>query len=139
MLTAIYDGRCVICNTTRRVVTVLDWFGQIEFLDLHRQETVAERYPFIDHEQAMGEIHVVDARARVFAGFAGTRRMLRSLPLGWPLYVLLRLPIIGGWLGPRVYRFIAHNRYRINRLLGVDLAAEEAAPGDCDEGVCKVP
>jgi len=135
MLTAVFDGHCVICNTTRRIVNALDWFNQVQFLDLHDRETITARYPQLDHEQAMGEIHVIDDAGRVFAGFAGTRRLLRALPLALPLWAILRLPIIGDWVGPRVYRFIAANRYAINRLLGVDLEKDAA----CEDGVCKLP
>jgi predicted DCC family thiol-disulfide oxidoreductase YuxK len=138
MLTAIYDGRCVICNTTRRVVRALDWFGRVEFVDLHQRETVEARFPQIDHERAMGEIHVIDDSGEVFAGFRGTRRMLRSLPLGLPLYAILRLPVIGDWLGPKVYRFIARNRYAINRMLGVDLEQQAQEEAQCQETVCKL-
>lgn len=133
---AIYDGRCVICNTTRRIVRLLDWMKRVEFLDLHQHADVEARYPQIDHEQAMGQIHVVADGGKVYEGFAGTRRMLRDLPLGLPLWAVLHLPIIGNWLGPNLYRFIARNRYAINRLLGVDLAKEES---DCIDGVCKIP
>lgn len=135
MLVAIYDGHCVICNTTRRIVTALDWFKRVEFVDLHNHDEVSLRFPQVDHERAMGEIHVIDG-VRVFAGFQGTRRMLRALPLGLPLWALLRLPIIGDWIGPRVYRFIARHRYAINRMLGVDL---NQTAENCDNNVCKIP
>ncbi|MFW5748186.1 MAG: thiol-disulfide oxidoreductase DCC family protein [Chloroflexota bacterium] len=140
MLTAIYDGRCVICNTTRRIVQALDWFNRVEFLDLHQQQVVSQRFPSIDHDEAMGAIHVIGSDGRVFAGFAGTRRMLRALPLGLPLYAILRLPIIGDWLGPKLYGFIARHRYAINRLLGVDLD-ERSTQGEalCEHDVCKIP
>ncbi len=133
---AIYDGNCVICNTTRRIVGVLDWFRRVEFLDLHKHDEVSARYPQIDHEQAMGQIHVVADSGKVYGGFAGTRRMLRDLPLGVPLWALLHLPVIGTWLGPQLYRFIARNRYAINRLFGVELEKNEA---DCADGICKIP
>jgi predicted DCC family thiol-disulfide oxidoreductase YuxK len=138
-LTAIYDGNCVICNTTRRTVRVLDWFKRVEFLDLHQRVEVAQRYPSLDQSRLMGEIHVVDSQGNVFAGFRGTRRMLRELPLGLPLWAVLRLPIIGDWLGPLVYRFIARNRYAINRLLGVNLEQIEREEAACEDGVCKIP
>ncbi|MDX1993899.1 MAG: DUF393 domain-containing protein [bacterium] len=138
-LTAIYDGNCVICNTTRRTVRVLDWFKRVEFLDLHQRMEVEQRYPALDQSRLMGEIHVVDSQGNVFAGFRGTRRMLRELPLGVPLWAVLRLPIIGDWLGPLVYRFIARNRYAINRLLGVNLEQIEREEAACEDGVCKIP
>ncbi|TVR24377.1 MAG: DUF393 domain-containing protein [Anaerolineaceae bacterium] len=139
MLNAIYDGQCVICNTTKRLVKALDWFNRVTFVDLHQHAVVAQRFPFIDQQAAMGEIHVVDDANRVFAGFAGTRRLLRALPLGWPLYLLLRLPIIGGWIGPAVYRFIARNRYAINRLLGVDLSQQADTETACKADICQRP
>lgn len=139
MLTALYDGHCVICNTTRRLVRALDWFRRVEFLDLHLPEAKS-RYPQIDHDKAMGEIHVIERDGQIFAGFYGTRRMLRALPLGLPIWAILRLPIIGDWLGVRIYRFIAKHRYAINRLLGVDLAKIQAEEALCDEaGVCNLP
>lgn len=138
MLTAIYDGQCVICNTTRRLVRALDWFKRVEFLDLHQQDEVTRRYPFIDHAEAFGSIQVIDRSQRIYAGFHGVRRMLRTLPLGWPLYLLLRLPVIGNWLGPRVYRFIAANRYAINRLFGVRLEEQAVQEGACED-TCRLP
>ncbi len=134
---AIFDGRCVICNTTRRLVTALDWFKRVQFIDLHDRSAVSAAAPTLDHATAMGEIHVIADNDQLYAGFQGTRRMLKDLPLGWPLWALLHLPVIGDWLGPRLYRFIARHRYRINRLLGVDLDAQ-AADADCED-VCKIP
>jgi predicted DCC family thiol-disulfide oxidoreductase YuxK len=136
MTVAIYDGNCVICNTTRRIVRAFDWLNRVEFIDLHDRQVVDARYPEIDHEKAMGEIHVIADNGAIYAGFRGTRRMLRDLPLGLPLWAVLRLPVIGDWLGPRLYRFIARNRYAINRFFGVDLEAEQ---DDCEDGVCKIP
>ena len=137
-LTAVYDGHCVICNTTRRIVLALDWFNRVEFLDLHRQDEVAARFPGLDHEAAMGSIHVYDESGRVFAGFYGTRRLFRALPLALPLWALLHLPLVGNWLGPRIYRFIARHRYRINRMLGVNLEDIEREEAECEDGICKL-
>jgi predicted DCC family thiol-disulfide oxidoreductase YuxK len=133
---AIYDGNCVICNTTRRIVGAFDWLRRVEFLDLHNYAEVAERYPQIDLVAAMGQVHVVADSGKVYGGFEGMRRMLREVPLGIPLWALLHLPVIGSWLGPEIYRFIARNRYAINRLFGVNLEKDEA---DCAEGYCKIP
>jgi predicted DCC family thiol-disulfide oxidoreductase YuxK len=131
MTTAIFDGNCVICNQTRRLVYVLDWFHRIEFLDLHEHDTVRERFPWLDHEKAMGEVHVVTQDERIFAGYFATRRMMRELPLGIPFWALLQLPGMD-WVGQRVYRWIARNRYAVNRFFGVELAS-------CEDGACKLP
>lgn len=139
MLVAIFDGRCVICNTTRAIIRRVDWFNRITFLDLHDREEIESRFPWLNHEQAMGEIHVVDDKGKVFAGFRGTRRMLREIPIGWPLWILLHIPLIGNWLGSRLYRFIAKNRYAINRLMGVDLNTVSTSDNCDNDGLCKIP
>lgn len=115
-------------------MTLLDWAKRVEFLDLHQHSEIAQRFPQLDHAAMMGQIHVA-ADQRIYAGFEGTRRMLRDLPLGLPLWALLHMPIIGTWLGPKLYQFIARNRYTINRLLGVDLSKNAM---ECEE-VCKIP
>lgn len=135
MLTAIYDGHCVICQTTKGIIGRLDWFQQVQFLDLHQPETLNRRFPMIDRAAAMGQIHVIDEQGRLFAGFAGTRRLLRAVPLGWPFYAIFRLPIVGNWIGPKVYRFIAKHRYQINRLFGVNLGEMDDV---CERDVCRL-
>lgn len=131
MVTAIFDGHCVICQSTRRTVKALDWLNRVEFVDLHQEHIISERFPAFNHEMLMGQIHVV-AQDGLYAGFDGTRRMLRELPLGWPLWLILQLPGMN-WLGPRMYAWIARRRYAVNRFFGVEL------DDDCVDGVCKLP
>lgn len=128
MTIAIYDGYCVICNQSKRIITALDWLRRVEFLDLHKWEEVERRYPQLDFEQAMGQMHVVTPDGRLIGGFEGVRRLLRDLPLGFPLWLILHLPGLG-WLGDKVYRLIARNRYRINKFFGAPV---------CEDGTCKV-
>lgn len=129
MITALYDGYCIICQNTRRIIMALDWFNQVEFLDLHAQDAVENRYPHLDHEDLMGQIHVM-ADDTVYAGYYGTRRLLKAVPLGFPLWVILHLPGMTR-IGKRVYGYIARNRYQINRFFGVEL-------DECVDGTCKV-
>lgn len=130
MLTALYDGKCVICQSTCGTLRALDWLNRIEFVDLHEADDRSERYGHLHHERLMREIHVLDDEGRVYAGFAGTRRMLKEAPLGFPLWLLLQLPGSDA-LGKRVYRLIAHRRYRINALLGAPLP-------DCADDSCEM-
>lgn len=128
MLTALYDGQCVVCRSTCEMMRALDWRKRIQFVDLHEGEAWREDCPELSFERLMREIHVIDGEGKVYAGFDGTQRMLREAPLGFPLWLLLQLPWMDA-LGARVYRFIARRRYRINALLGVELS-------DCDDGSC---
>jgi predicted DCC family thiol-disulfide oxidoreductase YuxK len=128
VVTAIYDGYCVLCQQSKRMVEALDWLHRVEFLDIHDWQTVQARYPDLDYDTAMGQMHVVGEDGRLLGGFEGVRRILRELPLGFPVWLLLLLPGMP-WLGSKAYRLIARNRYRINRLVGAKV---------CESGVCKV-
>ena len=130
MLTALYDGNCLVCQSTCETMRALDWLRRIDFVNLHAGGADTERYRHLSHERLMSEIHVLDAEGKLYAGFAGMRRMLKEVPLGFPLWLLLQLPGTDG-IGQRVYRFIARRRYRINKLLGVDLP-------DCADGSCQL-
>jgi predicted DCC family thiol-disulfide oxidoreductase YuxK len=66
-VTAVFDGHCVIYRSTESVVRALDWRSQVRFLDLHEHDQVAADYPWLDQADAMGQIHVVDARGRCCA------------------------------------------------------------------------
>lgn len=132
MVVALFDGRCVICQGTRRTIKSLDWFNRVEFMDLHKKAEVEARFPELEHDAMMGEIHVV-ADDKLYAGFEGTRRMLKEVPLGFPLWALLHIPGMS-WLGPRIYSFIAKNRYAVNRFFGVELEDD-----GCEDGFCKIP
>jgi predicted DCC family thiol-disulfide oxidoreductase YuxK len=128
MTTAIYDGDCVICQQSKRIITALDWLHRVEFIDLQQWDAVAARYPNLNYEQAMGQMHTVTPDGQLLGGFAGVRRILRDLPLGFPLWLILHIPGMN-WLGNQVYRFIARNRYRINKMVGAPV---------CENGVCKI-
>ena len=129
-ISVLFDGYCVICNQTRRTVQALDWLNRVEFVDIHNWSTVEQRYPQLEFETAMGQVHVALPDGRLVGGFDGTRAMLRQLPLGYPFWLLFSLPVMRDRVGPAVYRFIARNRYRINRFFGVDI---------CEDGSCKIP
>ena len=130
ILTALYDGNCIICRSTCETLRALDWRKRIEFVDLHKADAGSARFAEFTGERLLSEIHVLDAEGQLYAGFAGMRRLLKEMPLGFPLWLLLQLPGSDA-LGRRAYRFIARRRYRINRMLGVELP-------DCAEGDCKM-
>lgn len=123
----LYDGKCVLCQQSLRVIRALDWRKKVEALDLHDWATVHSRYDHLERDALMGEIHVVH-NERTLAGFFAMRYVARFLPLGWLALPLLYLPGMN-WLGPKIYGWIAARRYRINQFFGVDL---------CEDGVCKI-
>ncbi|NPV68820.1 MAG: DUF393 domain-containing protein [Anaerolineae bacterium] len=129
----IYDGLCGLCVGSMRAIQRLDWRERIDYLDAQDwagvQERLSDAAISLTQEALLGLIHVVTPDGRVQTGYAGVRALLRELPpLAW-LSPLLGLPGIA-WLGPRVYGWIAANRYRFNRLLG--------RPDPCQDGACRV-
>jgi predicted DCC family thiol-disulfide oxidoreductase YuxK len=135
MLTAIYDGNCIICNKTKAFITQLDHHQQVRFVDLHQIDYPSEEFPNITYEDVMGMIHVVDEQQNVYAGFDAIRHLLRLFPLTMPIYALSCMPFIGRRLGMIIYRVIADNRYRLNQLFGVALQSDN---GNCDTDQCRV-
>lgn len=103
-ITALYDGQCSLCRACCRGLRGLDWRDRIAFTDLHTIE--AQPKPAL-----MGEIHVLVGTQHL-TGFDGVRRLLRELPLGMPVWLLLHAPG-AAWLGRQAYRLVARNRYRI--------------------------
>ena len=97
MLTALFDGNCIVCQSTRRTITALDWRHRVNFVDFHDRDAWQSQYPQLNIKNMMGEIHVIDEDDNVYTGIYATRRMLRELPLGWPLWLLLHLPAWKRW------------------------------------------
>lgn len=128
MVTAIYDGNCVLCRQSKRIINALDWLQRVEFLDLQKWETVHQRYPDLDWNAAFGQMHTMTSDGQMLGGFKGVRRLLRELPLGFPIWLLLHVPGVD-WLGDQVYKVIARNRYRINKLVGAEV---------CENGACQL-
>ena len=125
---ALFDGHCFICRSSRSVIQSLDWMNRVEFIDLHDPETLS-RCPELDDAWLMGEIHVLDGGS-LHVGYDGIRRLLKEVPLGIPIWLLLGLPGMDR-IGRRVYRFIVRRRYSINRLVG--------GMPSCADGSCKMP
>jgi predicted DCC family thiol-disulfide oxidoreductase YuxK len=100
-----------------RLLRRLDWRHRLEYVDVQDWATVQTRFPALEREAALGQIHVIRPDGQVFTGYEGMRHLARCLPLVAWLYPLLFLPGIR-WLGPRVYRWVAARRYQLNRLFG---------------------
>jgi predicted DCC family thiol-disulfide oxidoreductase YuxK len=120
----LYDGACAFCTAqAERVRRVARGRLRVEPL----QTAVAE-VPWIDPDDAVRALHLVDRDGRVYAGAAAIVRLLR---LTRPLLGLLVLPYhLPGlrWLADRAYAFVAARRYAI--------------AGRCDgcpTGTCDVP
>ena len=126
-LIVLYDGKCVLCRQSVRVIRALDWLKNVEPLDLHQSE-VMPRFAQLDKEKLLGEMHVVTLNGETHAGFFAVRYISDRLPLGLLFTPLLYLPGMNS-LGPKIYQWVAQRRYSLNRVFGGEL---------CEDGVCKI-
>jgi predicted DCC family thiol-disulfide oxidoreductase YuxK len=104
------DGACPFCQWTRARLEPFDTANRLRFLDYNDPELAAEA-PFT-REELDREMHVHAPDGAWSSGFAAWVVVLRALPplawLGW----LLRSPLFRS-AGPKLYRWVARNRYRL--------------------------
>jgi len=123
----LYDGFCVLCQQTQKIVRLLDWFNRVERIDAQNTTLVYGRFPELQDEDILGEIFVQSRDGSWLVGFFGMREIAKQFPVGWLLLPILYFPGMNR-IGPNIYRWIAKRRYNINKLLG----------NDCVDGVCKI-
>jgi predicted DCC family thiol-disulfide oxidoreductase YuxK len=108
------DAACPFCQWVRARIERFDTAHRLRFLD-YSDPLVAAQPPF-SREELDQEMHVRLADGTWHAGFAGWVVVLRALPrlawLGWLLSSQLFRRI-----GPRLYHWVAKNRYRFPGLL----------------------
>jgi len=109
-LAILYDGSCEMCRASLDGVQQFDNSGQIEPLDLHREEVRAQ-FPELKLENLLEELHAVDERGRVFRGARAINEILRR-QRGLKGY-LAYLWYVPGYaaLADRQYKRIAASRY----------------------------
>lgn len=120
----LYDGLCRFCQGAIRLLRRLDWLGKLHCQDARDVARLPACAPPLDPAQLLEEMHVVTPdRRHVYRGYRAVRWLAWRLPLGWPAAPLLYVP--GAlWLGNRLYRWVARNRFAL-------------VP--CKGGVCQVP
>ena len=115
-LVLLYDEDCAFCRWS--VTKVLEWdrAHRLRAAPLQGEEA-ARLLVGIDTDLRMASAHVVLPNGRVYSGGGIAEPLFRLLPGGRPLAALARvLPRTT----ERTYRFVARNRERLGRGLGVD-------------------
>jgi predicted DCC family thiol-disulfide oxidoreductase YuxK len=122
MLDVIYDGQCGFCVRSLRICRALDVRGQLRFHDANARQMISARFPELagaDFEHAMFS---VTADRSVHRGFFAFRQVALESPLMWIALPVLYAPG-SGWLGPKIYGWVARNRRRFG----------------CESEVCELP
>lgn len=119
----LYDGDCGFCQRSVRILKALDWFKRLHFQSARDVDKLPETTVELDPQKMLDEMHVVPpGRDRAYAGFSAFRWIAWRLPLTMFVAPLLYVPGVL-WLGNRVYRWVARNRFKL-------------VP--CENGACRV-
>lgn len=120
----LFDGGCKFCRRSVRLLTRLDWLGQLHFEDCRDPARLPKTPVPLDPTRLREAMHLVTPdRRRVYVGFEAVRWLAWRLPAVMPFAGLLYLPGVPR-LGHRLYTWVANNRYGL-------------VP--CAGGVCRVP
>ncbi len=120
----LFDGDCSFCQRSVRILKSLDWFRKLSMQNARDESTWPAAAEALSLPKMLDEMHLVTPdRQHTYAGFAAFRWMSWRLPITIPLAPFLYLPGVP-WIGNRVYRWIARNRYSL-------------VP--CRDGVCEIP
>jgi predicted DCC family thiol-disulfide oxidoreductase YuxK len=111
MLHVIYDGQCGFCVRALRLCRLLDVRRALRFHDATARPEIHARFPELEHADFENAMFAVGPDGRVTRGFFAFRQILWESPLMWPLLLPFYFPG-SGWLGPRIYAWVARNRYR---------------------------
>lgn len=104
------DGACPFCQWVRSRIEPFDTDRRLEFFDFNDPATAA-RAPFT-REELECEMHVLAPDGSWHAGYAAWIVLLRALPLLRWLGALLSTEMFRK-RGPKLYAWIARNRYRL--------------------------
>jgi predicted DCC family thiol-disulfide oxidoreductase YuxK len=129
MLHVIYDDQCGFCIRLLKVCRAFDIGRRLRFLGSssfrlkpEATGTPPEEVPELANADFENAIFAVTPDGRVTRGFFACRRIIRALPLLWPLLPLAYFPG-SGLVGPRTYAWVARNRHRLG----------------CESEICDLP
>lgn len=121
--TVLYDGQCRFCRSQIAILRRCDLGGVLTFTSLHAPSVAAD-FPELAYDDLLEQMYVVSRNGQARGGAEAVRYLSRTLPLLWPLAVLLHVP--GSLpLWKALYRFVARHRLKI--------------AGSCDDGTCRIP
>jgi predicted DCC family thiol-disulfide oxidoreductase YuxK len=117
-----YDTFCPVCRRSRFFLEQFDIGQRLVFRDIHDRDAMAREASGVSYRRALTEMIVRTPSGGIYGGFDAFRVVARALPGLWPVLPLLYLPG-AGWIGRRIYRWVARNRYRLAK---------------CESGVCSL-
>ncbi|APR83578.1 Hypothetical protein A7982_08927 [Minicystis rosea] len=137
--TVVYDADCGVCLWLMRLLTRLDWRGNLtcqgndDLEGLNRRKDGAvvrvEMPKEITAELVQNTVVVVDPEGRVHTRGRAVAEVVQALPLGFTVAWILRLPVISSLLDV-FYDFVAARRMRISVAMGKEACGIPGLSGD---------
>ena len=106
----VYDGNCRFCQDSIEKIKIMDLYDVLNPIDFQTLDDPRALHPQLSKERAMSQIHLVEPDGKLYGGFDAFRRICWRLPMLYPLIPAVYLPGMG-LIGPRLYRWVARNRY----------------------------
>jgi predicted DCC family thiol-disulfide oxidoreductase YuxK len=119
-IVVVYDGQCGFCTRALALVQHLDRWHVIRAHDAH-EAGIRHALPMLSTADFENALFAVTSTGKVYRGYFAFKRLLRSLPLAWPVLPLFYVPG-ASFIGPRVYAWVARNRHKFG----------------CESDVCEV-
>jgi predicted DCC family thiol-disulfide oxidoreductase YuxK len=91
----------------------LDWLQRFSYHDARDVENLPQSALPLNPERLLHEMHLLTPdRQKQFTGFRAWRWIAGRLPSMWLVWPLLYVPG-AAWLGQRIYRSVARNRFNL--------------------------
>lgn len=112
--TVLYDGQCEICLAGVSWLRSLDPRGLVDCIPIEPR-LLPSLHPSLRFEDCMRELHVLTSDGRIYVGWDALAALARLFPFTWFLGALGTVPLFR-WLGRRLYRLVAANRYQVEQV-----------------------
>jgi predicted DCC family thiol-disulfide oxidoreductase YuxK len=122
--TVFYDANCRLCVRSRRTLERLRPRAALVFVNV-QDDAAMRTFPAVDREASLGQMFVLNPRGNLAGGYDGFLSLVPTIPILRPLRQILRWRPVR-FVGWKLYRFVARNRYRLGGAVS------------CESGVCTV-
>lgn len=114
----VYDGDCGICTALTKKIIAIDRCQRLHFIPSQGSDWQA-LVPGLDADRVRQAVCFQSFQGQVFAGAAAIFQIMQRLPGCWRTWGrILSFPFFI-WVAEPIYRWIASNRARISRRLGL--------------------
>lgn len=110
---ALYDELCSLCQKSKKTFSKIDYFNRIEWTSLQQFDVKNANF-YSNRKELREQLHVITSRGKILKGFYAIRRIMIQCPVTALIGAVCYVPFVD-WIGVKIYRWVARNRYRFFR------------------------